>query len=309
MKAFMCLTLLLILLGGCHPKPGSEADEDAPVAAITPVTADTIGTGPISDYVELNAVSSFLKKNSVKTSVSGYITSVHINIGDDVKKDQDLFNLRTKEASALDNPGIKDTLTGISGLIRIHSFQDGIISTFNRHTGDFVQEGDELCIVSDKNSFVFLLDVPFELHPWIHTGTKVEIVLPDKEILPGVIQTSLPSMDVNSQTQSFIVKPSSGLSLPENLIARIRIIKNKKDKAHTLPRSAILCNETQTQFWVMKLINDSVAVKIPVHKGLETPERTEITEPVFNPGDRFLTTGNYGLADTARVIMEEKHRP
>jgi multidrug efflux pump subunit AcrA (membrane-fusion protein) len=309
MKALCCLLVSLLLLASCHPKQGAEPEEDAAIAAITPVTVDTIRIGPMSDYFELNAVSSFLKKNSVKASVSGYIRSVSVNIGDEVKKDQELFLLKTKEASALDNLNSKDTLTGITGLIRIRSFQEGIISTFNRHAGDYVQEGDELCIVSDRSSFVFLLDVPFELNSLIHAGGAVEIVLPDHQVIPGIIHASLPSMDVNSQTESIVVQPSKPLALPENLIARIRILKNKKEKAISLPRSAILSNEAQTEFWIMKLINDSVAVKIPIQKGLESTERTEITEPVLNPADRILVTGNYGLTDTAKVVIGKRQEP
>ncbi|MFI5151172.1 MAG: efflux RND transporter periplasmic adaptor subunit [Bacteroidia bacterium] len=304
MKRLFYLLFSLLLLSGCHPKQGAESEEDAAIAAITPVTTDSMQKGPLSEYLELNGVSSFLKKNSVKTAVSGYIRTVNVTLGDEVRKDQDLFTLKTKEASALDNFATKDSLTGISGLIHIRSFQDGIISTFNRHAGDFVQEGDELCILSDKSSFVFLLDVPFELHSMIHPGRPVEILLPNKEVIAGMIRSSLPSMDVNSQTESFIVQPSRPVSLPENLIARIRILKNKKEDACTLPRSAILSNEAQTEFWVMKLLNDSTAVRINVRKGIETTERTEITEPVFKANDRFITSGNYGLTDTAKVVLK-----
>jgi multidrug efflux pump subunit AcrA (membrane-fusion protein) len=173
--------------------------------------------------------------------------------------------------------------------------------------GDYVQEGDELCVVSDRTSFVFLLDVPYELNHYIHKGGACEIVLPDKQVIPGTIESNLPSMDMSSQTESFLVVPHAPLPLPENLIARIRIVKNKKDKALTLPKSAILSNETQTEFWVMKLINDSTALKVPVKKGLESEGRTEILSPLFLPSDRILVSGNYGLADTARIIIQEEH--
>jgi uncharacterized NAD(P)/FAD-binding protein YdhS len=68
-----------------------------------------------------------------------------------------------------------------------------------------------------------------------------------------------------------------------------------------LPKSSILADEAQTAFWVMKLINDTVAVKIPVKKGLEMGDKVEILSPAFTPSDRILVTGNYGLADTAKV--------
>jgi hypothetical protein len=54
-------------------------------------------------------------------------------------------------------------------------------------------------------------------------------------------------------------------------------------------------------FWVMKLVNDSTAVKINVTVGLKNNETIEILEPIFASGDRILSKGNYGLADTALV--------
>jgi uncharacterized NAD(P)/FAD-binding protein YdhS len=51
----------------------------------------------------------------------------------------------------------------------------------------------------------------------------------------------------------------------------------------------------------MKMINDSTAVKVPVKTGLETGEKVEIISPDFSPQDRILVSGNYGLADTAKV--------
>ena len=56
----------------------------------------------------------------------------------------------------------------------------------------------------------------------------------------------------------------------------------------------------------MKLIDDSTAVKVPVTKGIEMNDRVEIVEPGFSNTDRFLLTGNYGLADTAKIkIVKE----
>jgi hypothetical protein len=66
-----------------------------------------------------------------------------------------------------------------------------------------------------------------------------------------------------------------------------------------------LADETQTEFWVMKLINDSTAIKVAVKKGIETNDKVEILEPQFNPADKIIFTGNYGLADTAKVSTQK----
>jgi hypothetical protein len=118
-----------------------------------------------------------------------------------------------------------------------------------------------------------------------------------------MITGKLPEMDMQSQTVRYVVKPASTDKLPGNLIASIPIVKSSSEKALVLPKPAVLGDETQTKFWVMKLINDSTAVKIEVSKGFENNEEVEITSPEFLPTDRIILTGSYGLPDTARITI------
>jgi hypothetical protein len=60
------------------------------------------------------------------------------------------------------------------------------------------------------------------------------------------------------------------------------------------------------KFWVMKLINDSTAVKVLVKTGLKNKDVVIISEPLFSSTDRILSSGNYGLADTAFVNVEKR---
>jgi uncharacterized NAD(P)/FAD-binding protein YdhS len=85
------------------------------------------------------------------------------------------------------------------------------------------------------------------------------------------------------------------------LIATVKVIKSAKTISNSLPKSAVLADETQTEFWVMKMLNDSIAVKTPVKKGIETNDRIEILAPQFSIDDKILTSGNFGLSDTAKV--------
>jgi uncharacterized NAD(P)/FAD-binding protein YdhS len=71
--------------------------------------------------------------------------------------------------------------------------------------------------------------------------------------------------------------------------------------AVSVPRTAVLTNETQDDFWVMKMIDSNTAVKIPIKKGIETQDRIEIISPAFSPNDKILIAGNYGLPDSAKV--------
>ena len=82
-------------------------------------------------------------------------------------------------------------------------------------------------------------------------------------------------------------------------------MRSAKSGAQSLPRSAFLTDETESDFWVMKLIDSVTAVRVPVKKGIETKDRVEVISPTFSPADKIIVTGNYGLPDTAKVRVEE----
>jgi multidrug efflux pump subunit AcrA (membrane-fusion protein) len=110
-------------------------------------------------------------------------------------------------------------------------------------------------------------------------------------------------MDAASQTQRYIIRPVSYENIPENLLANISIVKSNKENAVTLPKDAVLTNETQSEFWVMKLVNDSTAVKTVIKPGIREKDKVEILSPDFNEHDLFVASGSYGLPDTATVII------
>lgn len=306
---FCLLTILLVIaFAGCKPAANDKDEEgtaEKEVEARTPVNITRISTEAVSETLELNASSLFLKKYPVKANAVGYIENITVNIGDEVSADQLLFTIKTKEASAFESPDlIRDSTLKFSGLIKIRAQKNGVISTLNHQKGDYVQDGDQLGIISESSSLVFLLDVPFELHPYVKLNSQCAILLPDSTEIAGQITSVLPDMDAVSQTQSFVVKPRTEKKLPENLISKIRIFKNTKPNARVLPKAALLSNETQTDFWVMKLLNDSTAVKIQVTKGMETKNKIEILKPAFSDSDRILLNGQYGLGDTAKVLIQ-----
>ena len=93
--------------------------------------------------------------------------------------------------------------------------------------------------------------------------------------------------------------------IPENLIAKVRILKTARNSTQSLPKAALLTDETESDFWVMKLLDSTTAVKVFVKKGIETKDKVEILSPVFSPADHILVSGNYGLPDTAKVKVGE----
>lgn len=297
--------LLLLLFASCKSKDATTAEDV--VAPSTPVTVTGISNEPMQEYIELNATSSFLQKWIVRANATGYLQSANVQLNKYVSSGQTLYTVKTKEAQSIGNSiNVLDSTFKFSGVNSIKANGSGFISQINHQNGDYVQDGDQLAVITDTKSFVFLLDMPYELRPYVMNKKSLELVLPDGEKLMGAVSGNMPAMDATSQTQSIILKVNASHPLPENLIAKVRLIKSFKGSANSLPKGTVLTDETQSEFWIMKMINDSTAAKVSITKGIETGERIEILSPIFSANDKVLLTGNYGLSDTAKVkIVKE----
>jgi multidrug efflux pump subunit AcrA (membrane-fusion protein) len=292
---------LLLSAVACNNASAPIEDE---AAVITPVTTVLFSFKPITENIYLPAVTAFINKSLVRSTTTGTVESISIALGDKIQKGQPLYTIRTRESSALNNSLKGDTTLSFNGQIKITASRAGIISSVSHQNGDFVQEGDELAIISDQNSLVFLLDTPFEFVKYVEKNGRCKIQLPDKQIIDGNITGRLAEMDPQAQTVRYMIKPVFAGQLPANLNAVVSIIKSSRNQAAVLPKDAVLSNETQTEFWIMKLINDTTAIKVPVTKGFENNEEVEITGPDFLKTDRIVLEGGYGLPDTARVIIK-----
>lgn len=298
-NAAICLFAgLLTVTMGCNR---SEVVSEEAEEIITPVTLTDVVIKPMVETLELPASSSFMKESIIRSATTGTIESISINIGEFVSTGQPLLTIQTREAAVIGKTMTTDTSFLFKGMIKINSPKAGVITSISHQNGDFIQEGDELAVISEQSSLVFILEAPFEYNSVIEKNRTCQIILPDGRQIRGEITGKLPVMDAQSQTVSYTVRPVTTEKLPENLIVRIALIKSNKPEAVVLPKTAVLGNETQTEFWVMKLTDDSTAIKVPVLKGIENTEEVEIVEPVLNPDDRILLTGGYGLTDTAKV--------
>jgi hypothetical protein len=293
----------LFVFSGCnHSAPAETVDEPSP---ITPVQVTNVRDSAFSEYVELSAISAYLEKSFVKANINGYVESARAVMGKQVGSHQLLFSLITKEAKSIGNSVNKlDAGFKFSGISNIRADQSGTIIQVNHQKGDYVQDGEALATISNRNSLVFLLDLPYEYNQLINQNRSLVILLPDGTKMTGTVSGTMPAVDSSAQTQRYILKVGAGKDIPEGLIAKVRLRKVNHAQAQILPKSAVLANETEDEFWVMKLINDSTAVRIKVKKGIENQNTIEVLDPKFSKTDRIITAGNYGIADTAKVKIQ-----
>ena len=308
-RSIFITAVVVCAFAACKSEPAKKEAapaEEKTESGATPVTITAPTTGGMVESVELNAVSAFLLKTYVKSNATGYLVTVNAELGKYVTKGQELFVVKTKESQNLGNTITSlDTSLHFKGEIHIKSPGTGYISQLNYRSGDYVQDAEQMATITDTRSFVFLLDLPYELKPYLPGNKELLLKLPDGSVLNGHIDMAMPTMDAVSQTQNYVIKVNTEKQIPENLIAKVNLVKKSRSNTISLPKAAVLSDEIQSQFWIMKMIDSATAVKVPVKKVMENSDHVEILSPVLKATDKILLTGNYGLADTAKVIITQ----
>ncbi|WP_367768985.1 HlyD family efflux transporter periplasmic adaptor subunit [Flavobacterium sp. WC2421] len=292
----------LVLIPVCFTACKDNSVTEKPIDASIPVTITSIDTTGIENYMELNATATYLVKNNIKANATGYLSSVNVAINDFVNNGSTLFSIKTRESKVLGNTINKiDPSLNFGGAIQVHSNTSGIVTMVNVQQGDYVQDGDPLVTINDANSFALVLSLPYELKKFVTAGQHLNVSLPDGSDRIATVQKFSPTVDATSQTQNVILKINGKQDIPENLIVKVRINKSSNSKTISLPKGAVLSDETETDFWIMKMINSNTAIKIPIEKGIQTDDRIQILAPQLTAKDKILVTGNYGVSDTIKV--------
>jgi hypothetical protein len=134
---------------------------------------------------------------------------------------------------------------------------------------------------------------------------KCKLMLSDNTAFEGSVYKILPIINESAQTQIILIKPSTNRALPENLNLLVQFTNEKHSGTFLVAKNALMTNETQSEFWVMKIYGSDLAVKLPVIKGIENDSIVEISSPRLKRNDLLISEGAYGLADSTIVKIEK----
>ncbi len=296
--------LVLMITSMLFISCGSKNDSP-PQASGTPVKITQPHKTNLTEYITLNAHTVFLKKEIVRATFQGFIEKIYKNIGDNISSGDVLMTIKTKESAADDNLQVPLGDEIFKGTVQVKAKSNGVLTELNYNAGDFVSDGEQIAVISNPSSLRVNLDVPYKYTNEIHINTPCRIFLPDGKSVSAFIDKIIPKVDLTAQTQTYILEMRRSENFPENLNVNARIpIRTVKDVV-VVPQSAVLSNETLDKFWIMKLINDTTAVRINIVKGVENDSLVQIIKPELKLTDNVISDGAFGLPDTAKVAIEK----
>ncbi|MBL0200281.1 MAG: HlyD family efflux transporter periplasmic adaptor subunit [Chitinophagaceae bacterium] len=271
-KFISCLGILFF--ASCSNKNAGEA---APEPAKTAVTVIEPITQGFTDYIQLNGNTRFQNKLTIRANITGYLISMKWKTGDKIVNGTLFCSIKTKEQDALKNIDSREpSLKQFQTPIQVFANTSGIITMVNYSAGDLVNEGDVLATITDPASMVLVVNVPYEYHDYVYKGKGCTVKFPDGRTIPATIQEESPFIDSASQTQSFLIRFPGNQLLPEKM-----------------------------NLMVMKLVNDSLAIKVPVTPGLQNDSLREIISGV-SLTDKIIVKGAYGLTDSSLVKLQNE---
>ena len=295
------LMILLFFMQSCKNKETSTeslALQKPLVSVVNPVL------GEIQEKIQINGQVVYLNKTEITAPISGYVTSVNSKLGDWVKKGNLLFKIQTKESLALQNSTV--TTPANFGIINVYASAAGFINTLAiSDAGVFISEGNPMATIVKDQDLAIQANVPFQYNKLLNTIKNIEIELPNKEVKTATFYKTMPVVDQVSQTQQVFFKLTNYSVLPENLNVLIKFPALEKGNITILPKVVVLTNETQDKFWILKVTQDTLAIKIPIIKGIENDDFVEIVSPILKLSDVIVKNGGYGLLDSTRVKIKQ----
>lgn len=292
------LFLFLITIVGCSNKQQDSGDEEPETVA--PVTITHIRYHTVSDTLTVNGQVMQGQQFTIRAPVSGFVSKLFVHAGQLVRKGQDLFALQTREQAVLNND-TSQTFLPKPGDIVVKAPVSGQITTLSSGFGVYAVSGSTLAMMASSNSLYLQVYIPLRWRNEVQTGDSALVQWADGRSMWAKVGARLALADSGSQSVLYMIEkvPQHRLLPGERISVEIPV--NKIKNAQVLPYDAVLTDESMSSWWVMKLINDSTAVRVDVKPANTSGHWVAIQNPQFSPNDRIIVQGNYGLADTARV--------
>lgn len=295
---FPFMVIFALVVTSCN---GDKNPAATPQKAAIEVKTAVVTNRDIKEYQDFNGVTQYLKKESLRANITGYISYLPYERGSQVRRGATFATLRTKEQTALaEAVKIDSSLAQFAKPLRITTNAAGIITQLNVVKGDYVAEGDILAVIAQPKTLMVRVNVPFSEKSNMEIGTPCQIIIPNQNSIDAKITGRMPVIDSVNQTQAFLIALPDQ-QLPERLNVNVRTVLKQDSTALSVPHEALQTNELMTEFWIMKVFNDTLAIKEKVTPLLQNDSVVQINSGNVKLGDRVVTEGSYQMQDSTKV--------
>lgn len=311
---------------GCGRRSGEETDST--VQARVPVEISTVKSGNVRDVVRATGTTDVLRKQKVVTPVSGVVLSLNVLEGTAVHTGDLLAVIRTRESqAAMEGARILSSASStdkqkkdaqraqqladiLQSTVTVRANFDGIVASRSVMQGELVAEQAELLTLIDPASVVFVMQVPLASMQRVRPGLEARVHFPTIPSLnfPAAVDAISPQTDPQTQAVrvrlrfQHLTEQQQGI-LKTDMLGEGEIITVARSGVLLVPRKALLRDDETNSYSVVVMTGDSLAIAVRVTIGVVTDSTAEVAAASLRAGMNVIVTGNYGLADSTKVIV------
>ncbi|MHB1948628.1 MAG: efflux RND transporter periplasmic adaptor subunit [Gammaproteobacteria bacterium] len=239
---------------------------------------------PLAQLLGLNGEIQLLPNAQADVSVriSGSVTELYANLGDNVKVGQRLAKIQSRLVG--DPPPS----------VVINAAIQGVIDARNVDLGQAVEPNTVLFHISDRTQVLVIAHIYEEDLGKIKVGqdANVHVISYPRKVFAGKVILIEPNLDPLTRTVNvrIALNNTEGLLKP-GMFARANVILQKNDTALTVPNAAIL--DANNERFVFLREGDNYN-RVVIKTGTSDDDYTEILDGLV-PGDEVVTQGNREL--------------
>ncbi len=322
------ILLVLLIISGCQKNNEENSGETSQSSAqtVVPVKVDSIKKETLDVTVQVYGITSAKQFYRIISPINGVITKFNFYNGDKVAEGETIASIITKESyaavkgaetmmkNAVTEEQKKEAERTIkiaeqnSNQIKIAAPFSGILINRSKNENEVVNEGDPIGGLINKNSILFIAQVPTDLINKIMIGQQVNIVFPSigGEKFNGTVKRI--EQRVNMQSQTFPVQIEINRLnqlLADSLYGEASIIVGVHKNVFVVPSKALIHDEEKDTYSITLVNPDSLAYTVNVKVGLKKDSLEEISAGNLKEGMKVIVEGNYGLPDSTKVSIKK----
>lgn len=338
----MLLTSVLVFQPSLLAR-AEEAPSDTPAKPALAVTVATPSEETWNSGITANGPLAPWHEAVIASEISGLrITSVLVDIGDEVKKGQELVRLSQasvkadvaqkqasldeahanaerarllKSSGALPAQQIDQYLTGEAvaeaaleaqqirlAQTRIVAPDDGVISSRSATLGAVVQTGTELFRLVRQNRVEWKAEIPSQDLARVQPGQIAHLTLPGGDSVTGEVRVVSPTLDPNTRNATAYISLPTDSPAKAGMFAEGEILTGE-EKALTVPQSTVILRDGNN--YVFEVSTDNKIIQRTVKTGRRTNGKVEILDGLSTDA-RIVATGGAFLNDGDTVDIVGK---
>lgn len=325
-KIYIAVILVLIaFIGGCS---NNGKDENVPPVVVH-VKTDLIKTGTVEQTVKATGQTSVQKLFQITSPITGVIVQLKYYNGDVIKKGDIICLIRTKESQAAITGAellLKSAVTSQqkseaeaelnsakknSNEIKITAPFTGILTKKIKNEGEVVAEGEQIGVLINDASIIFIANVPASLITKIKRGQTayLKFASAEKQEFLGTVKRIEPIVNSVDQTIPVQIEFNGEHKIFQDaLFGEAAILTGKLSNQFIVPVKALLHDDENNTNSIFLINPDSIAYNVNVKVIQRGDSTVAIASPQLKNGMPIIVEGNYGLPDSTKVSTEPTGR-